>query len=167
MEKLHLNESGFKNISNGSVWCLSRDFEESPNAEEGVEDGNLYKLYFKDRFVAIGYYNKHSNYKVGVLTRRDAAIDKDFFVAKFEAFKREKEKFLLFTNSYRFVFSEGDNLPGLIVDLFEKVAVIQILSLGIDKLKEHIVQALLDVLRPFSIYEKAIYHTTLAKRPYT
>ncbi len=64
-------------------------------------------------------------------------------------FDREK------TNAYRLVHSEGDGIPGLIVDQYDRVLVIQVSTLGIEKLKPMIVEYLVEKLHPQSIYEKS------------
>lgn len=59
------------------------------------------------------------------------------------------------TSGYRLINGEGDALPGLVVDRFDDVLVLQIATLGMERLKGFIVQWLLDRLQPRAIYEKS------------
>jgi 23S rRNA (cytosine1962-C5)-methyltransferase len=59
------------------------------------------------------------------------------------------------TNSYRLINSEGDFLPGLIVDKYNNILVIQIATLGMEKLKKEIIDILVKELKPKGIYEKS------------
>jgi 23S rRNA (cytosine1962-C5)-methyltransferase len=59
------------------------------------------------------------------------------------------------TNAYRVVFAEGDNLPGLIVDKYGDNLVVQFHTLGMDRLKEMVVEALVNVFKPACIYERS------------
>ncbi len=59
------------------------------------------------------------------------------------------------TNAYRVINSEGDHLPGLIVDKYNDVLVIQLLSLGMDMIRDLILEQLRAAFRPRAIYEKS------------
>jgi 23S rRNA (cytosine1962-C5)-methyltransferase len=63
---------------------------------------------------------------------------------------------LLSTDAYRLVNAEGDGLPGLIVDRYKNVLVLQINTAGMEKLKPFIVETLVSLLHPASIYEKSV-----------
>lgn len=59
------------------------------------------------------------------------------------------------TNAYRLINAEGDGLPGLIIDIYGEVVVVQIASRGMEKLKGLIVDILVKLLKPAAIYEKS------------
>ncbi len=67
--------------------------------------------------------------------------------------KREKIKG---TDSYRAVFSEADSLPGLVVDIYAGNAVLQITTLGMEKLKKHVADIIIADLNPGFVYEKSL-----------
>ncbi|MGL5830702.1 MAG: class I SAM-dependent rRNA methyltransferase, partial [Candidatus Altimarinota bacterium] len=56
---------------------------------------------------------------------------------------------------YRVIFSEGDGLPGLVVDKFNDVLVVQISTMGMEKMRAMIVEALVEVFQPEVIYERS------------
>ena len=58
-------------------------------------------------------------------------------------------------NCYRMVFGESDNLPALIVDKYADILCVQLLSLGIEKNKDLIIQALVELFHPRGIYERS------------
>lgn len=60
------------------------------------------------------------------------------------------------TTAYRLINGEGDNLPGLIVDVYGDVLVIQISTLGMEKLKSHVLKLLQEELKPLAILEKSL-----------
>lgn len=106
-------------------------------------------------FLGRGYYNAMSGITVRLLTFKDEAIDRDFFRNRIAiAFSRRKD-ILTTTNAYRAVFSEADSLAGLVVDIYADVAVFQVGTLGIERFKEDIVEAIKDVFNLKYIYERS------------
>lgn len=67
-----------------------------------------------------------------------------------------RKGFDLGSDAYRLINSEGDGIPGLIVDLYKDVAVIQVNTAGIERLKSPIISLLVQLLNPKTIYEKSI-----------
>ena len=59
------------------------------------------------------------------------------------------------TNAYRLINGEGDKIPGLIVDKYDTTLVIQVGTLGIDKIKNEIIEYLIKKCSPKTIYEKS------------
>jgi 23S rRNA (cytosine1962-C5)-methyltransferase len=72
------------------------------------------------------------------------------------AFRQIKFKEQL-TNAYRLVNGEGDNLPGLIVDIYNNILVIQILTLGMERMRSLVIDVLKQTLNPLAIYEKSVH----------
>ncbi len=102
-----------------------------------------------------GYINPHSEIVVRLLTRQDEPIDKAFFRSRIIASVDERRHHLNGTNAYRAVFSEGDGLPGLIVDLYGNYLVVQLSTLGMERRREDILPILLETLSPSGIYERS------------
>jgi 23S rRNA (cytosine1962-C5)-methyltransferase len=107
------------------------------------------------KFIGRGYYNPRSEIAIRILSFEDESIGADFFCKRVkEAYKR-REHLLSSTNAFRVLFSEADGLPGLIADLYFDTVVFQILTLGMENLKCHIVDSLRSELKPKHIYEKS------------
>jgi len=106
-------------------------------------------------FVGRGYVVENTSAFVRVLTTVDEPIDKKFFQKKVKE-AVEKRKFLSEeTNCTRIIFSEGDDLPGLIVDKFDKYLSVQFRNSGIEKFRQEIINALKKFTKPKGIYERS------------
>ena len=110
-----------------------------------------------------GFINTNSKIRIRMLTRKkDVEIDEAFL------YKRVKEaweyrKKTVDISSCRVIFGEADFLPGLVVDKFEDVLVVQSLALGIDLLKPMILEQLKKVLVEDGITVRGIYERSDAK----
>jgi 23S rRNA (cytosine1962-C5)-methyltransferase len=111
------------------------------------------------RFIGRGIYNSRSQIPVRLLTRTDEPIDAAFFSRRLLAAQALRVALALpnaETTAYRWVNSEGDSLPGLVVDVFGDAAVFQISTLGMALWREEITTAIDEVLAPKTIYEVAV-----------
>jgi len=111
------------------------------------------------RFIGRGIYNSRSQIPVRLLTRTDEPIDAAFFSRRLLAAQALRVALALpnaENTAYRLVNSEGDSLPGLVVDGFGDAAVFQISTLGMALWREEITTAIDEVLAPKTIYEVAV-----------
>lgn len=94
----------------------------------------------RGNFLARGYYNEHSRIRVRVLAWEQAAIDADFWAGRLRraVARREALAASTQTNAYRLVHAEADLLPGLIVDRYADVVVVQLLTAGIERARDTI-----------------------------
>ncbi|MBC7321336.1 class I SAM-dependent rRNA methyltransferase [bacterium] len=151
MARVILKKREHINIVRGFPWIYDNEIA---RIEGDFSPGDIVDIYdISNTFLGRGYINPKSKITVRILTRKDEAIDRDFF------FKRiiqawEYRKNLVDTSSCRVVFGEADMIPGLIVDKFEDVLVIQTLALGIDRFKDIIVDILDEIFQPRGIYER-------------
>lgn len=109
----------------------------------------------ENRFIGRGYYNPKSKISIRILTFKDEAVDENFFSERIRRSAAKRTGLLARTNAYRAVFSEADDLPGLIVDVYANTVVFQILTLGLEALKPLLVKTIKEVLNPAYIYEKS------------
>ena len=140
--------------------------------EEGLEEGDIVRVMtHDDRFIAVGHFQIGS-IAIRVLSFHDVEIDDRFWESRLKAalhvrqsvgvVREEGEGLRVFPNTtYRLVHGEGDNLPGLIVDIYGKTAVMQAHSVGMHVCRELIAKALVKVMgdKLDSIYYKS--ETTL------
>lgn len=108
----------------------------------------------RGRFLGKGYINPKSQIIVRLLTIHDETIDRQFFRRRLEAAWSYRQRLLDDTSACRVVFGEADFLPGLIVDKFNEILVVQTLALGIDRWLPEIVEILQELLQPKGIYER-------------
>ncbi len=146
MNKVILKRSS--RILAGHAWIFSNELASSPKS---FESGSLVEVIDKNNnFLGIGYINSASLIAIRLLTRVKENIDHDFFRSRIiDAVNYRKWVFGLDNLSCaRVIFSEGDYLPGLIVDKYNDCLVVQILTLGIDRLKDMILDVLDKVFNP-------------------
>lgn len=147
MKKVILHRTS--RLLNGHPWIFSNEIAGSPKT---FEPGALVEvLDTKDTFLGIGYINPNSLIAVRLLTRQNEIIDQAFFSRRIGDALARRKQFVAGRNAYRVVFSESDFLPGLIVDRFGDTLSVQILTLGMECLRETILAALDDVLKPATI----------------
>lgn len=153
MAKVILERSRKKRLEKGHPWIYRNEIasvegDPAPGSLVDIVDHRL-------RYLATGYYNPASQITVRAVSYQPLAeMDKDFFVKRITDCLRHRERFVN-EQSYRLVYGEADFLPGLIVDKFGDVLVVQLLTLGVDRCRENIVAALAEVLRPVGIYERS------------
>jgi 23S rRNA (cytosine1962-C5)-methyltransferase len=133
--------------------------------DEGIEEGDVVRVVtFSGDFIAVGHYQQGS-IAVRVLTFSDVLIDDDFWSSRFRSALQMRLDIGIAdnqqNNTYRLVHGEGDHLPGLIVDVYGKTAVMQAHSIGMHLCRKQIAKALADVMgsRIANIYYKS--ETTL------
>ena len=87
------------------------------------------------RFYARGFYNPTSKIRVRVLTFDDEPITEQFWRGRLAQAVRLRRRIVMGTNAYRLIYGEGDRLPGLVVDRYDDVLVMQTVSAGMDRRK--------------------------------
>lgn len=121
-------------------------------------NGEVVKVFAADRsFLAYGYYNKQSRVAVRLLEwEEDKVIDKAWYTQKItQAIAARAHVLTAETNTCRLIFSEADFLPGLIVDKYADFLSLQILSAGIEREKETVLEVLRTALQPAGIFDKS------------
>lgn len=153
MATVILNRSRKKRLEQGHPWVFKSEIE---LVEGEPVPGSLVDIVdHRKRYLATGYYNPASQITVRAVSYEPlASMDTSFFVRKFKECLKHRERFVNGT-AYRLVYGEADFLPGLIVDRFEHILVVQLLTLGMDQCRKFIVEALVEVLKPEGIYERS------------
>lgn len=133
--------------------------------DEGIEEGEIVKVITsKGNCIAIGHYQIGS-IAVRVLTFKDVNIDDDFWCSRLKSAIDMRVKLGIAdnpqNNTYRLVHGEGDNLPGLVIDVYGRTAVMQAHSVGMHVFRKEIARALVTVMgkRIANVYYKS--ETTL------
>lgn len=139
----------------GHLWIYRNEVEGLSNAPLPVEPGDLGDIEdSRGHFIGRAYLNPHSMIIARMLARQRVPVDSDFFHARLNEAHALRER-LLGTESvshqkaaYRIVHSEGDALPGLIVDRYGDAVVLQVLTAGMERRRELIVDAVDKILQP-------------------
>ena len=103
----------------------------------------------RGRFIGQALYSPKSEIRLRLLERSDRAIDGAWWRERIRGAAAQREN--IDGTGYRVVHSEGDAIPSLVVDRYDRWLVIQVLSAGLDTLRDAIVSALVDVLGPEGI----------------
>jgi 23S rRNA (cytosine1962-C5)-methyltransferase len=118
-------------------------------------------------FLGRGFYSPKSAIAVRVVTREaELPIDAAFFRTRIHAALTRRLSLGLgdeATDGYRLVHSEGDGLPGLIVDRFRDVLVVQLLTIGMKLREAMVLEALSDVIEPKAIVDRTPEHSAKAE----
>mgnify|MGYP001383622047 FL=1 len=139
-------------ICAGRLWIFDNEIA---GIQGDLLPGGIVDVYDVHKsFLGRGYCNMRSKIRVRLLTRQHENIDKEFFI------KRLKQAISLrirlgHSNACRMIFGDADLLPGLTVDRFGEVLVLQIATLGMEQFKECITECLKELLHPQCIYERS------------
>ena len=107
----------------------------------------------KGTFLGRAFCNPNSQIMLRMLTTEDEPVDADFFRRRVRRAWAYRTRFCD-VNSCRAVFSESDFLPGLVVDKFSDILVVQSLSLGIERWKDVLIDELMAVTGARGVYER-------------
>ena len=149
-----LKQGREKPLLQGHPWVFSGAVE---RMEMDVSPGDIGEAYsVGGKFLGVGHLNPQSQIVFRLLTCRRAEIGASFFRERIlRAFRLRRQEMEGLTNAYRIVNGEGDFLPGLIVDRYGEVFVIQMLTAGMERLKGLWVELLVDAFHPQTIYERS------------
>jgi 23S rRNA (cytosine1962-C5)-methyltransferase len=136
----------------GHLWVYAGDIA---RIDGTVDDGGIVDVRrYRGRWLGRGFINRRSSLTVRLLTHRSEEIDEEFFRRRLTDAWSYRRRMLLATDACRVVYGEGDLLPGLIVDRYGDVLVLQTLALGMDVRKEMLAGLLTELLQPSAIYER-------------
>lgn len=132
-----------------------------------VDEGDLVEVYSnKDEFLGVGHYQIGS-IAIRIVSFSEENIDQEFWKQKFKkAYTYRKSIGLIGredTNVYRLIHAEGDNMPGLIVDYYDGIVVLQAHSIGMYKLREAFVEILKEI---YGDQLKAVYDKSVKTLPF-
>ena len=151
MSQLRISARGAKRIRHGHLWVYRSDVRNRGEAGGGAvvrvadDAGN---------FVGQALFSDQSEIALRFLTTSDETIDREWWRARLRQSAGRRAQVARETNAYRLVYSEGDLLPSLIVDVYGDVFVMQTLSQGTDHLKSTLAELLVEEFSPRAIVER-------------
>lgn len=146
-QKVQLRRSS--RILSGHLWIFSNEIIGSLKR---FEPGEIVEVYDRaGHILGTGYINPHSLIAIRLLSDKIRKIDKDFLREGIRKALNYRKRLYPDSDSFRVVYSEGDLLPGLIVDKYSDVIVLQTLTAGMERLKDIIVDVFDELLNPASI----------------
>jgi 23S rRNA (cytosine1962-C5)-methyltransferase len=156
MPTLILKQGRAKPIWFGHPWVYA---EALAGGGDAFQPGDEVRVVdHEGRFVGRGFANPRSQIRVRIASRADVPLDADWLAGRLRDARALRVRLGLpspGTDAYRLVSSEGDHLPGLIVDVFGDAVVVQATTLAMKQRETLIHDALADLLQPGTIYEAA------------
>jgi len=152
MAKFFLRKKIGDRVANGHPWIFANELGDS---DGDYQPGDIVDVFsYNGSFVGKGYVNPASQIRIRLLTReRNEEINNDFFYKRLlQAWEYRKQ--IGYVENCRLIFGEADEMPALIIDKFNDYFVLQTLSLGMDKWKPAIVDAIQKIFSPKGIYER-------------
>ncbi len=158
---VHIKKGEARSLKAGGMWIYDNEIE---SISGNFENGDMVEVVdFDGYFLGHGFINTRSKITVRVMSRkRDAVIDDDFIEMRVRN-AWEYRKTTVDTGSCRLIFGEADFLPGIVVDKFSDVLVVESLALGIDRWKPVILEKLKKVLAEDGIAIRGVYERSDAK----
>ena len=150
-----------RTIKSGGMWVYGNEIE---SVMGSFENGDLVEVHDFDGYpMGTGFLNTNSKIQIRMMTRKKGQqVDNEFLKMRVrDAWEYRKKT--VDTSSCRVIFGEADWLPGLVVDKFGDVLVVQSLALGIDRFKEEIISDLKECMEEDGITIRGVYERSDAK----
>lgn len=150
-----------RTLKAGGMWVYHNEIDSIMGS---FENGDIVEVRdFDGYFMGYGYINTQSKITVRLLSgKRDTVIDEAFFEERVRT-AWEYRRQTIDTSSCRLIFGEADFLPGIVIDKFSDVLVVESLALGIDRWKLVIVEAAKKILAQDGISIRGVYERSDAK----
>lgn len=146
-KQVMISNKGRKRVLGGHPWIYESDVEQ---VEEGIENGDIVDVFStKGSYQGSGFYNENSKIRVRLFSKNaNDKFDEAFFERRLQhALAYRKSVMGDDYDNCRLIFGEADQFPGLTVDRYHNILVVQILCLGIEQRKELLITTLVRLLR--------------------
>lgn len=150
-----------RTVKAGGAWIFDNEIATMIGS---FEDGDIVVVHDFDGYpLGKGFINRNSKIRIRMMTRRaDTEVDEAFIRMRVQNAWDYRKK-TVDTGCCRVIFGEADFLPGIVVDKFSDVLVVESLALGIDRLKGTIIGALKDVMAADGVTIRGVYERSDAK----
>lgn len=148
-------------VKAGGMWIYDNEIA---SVTGSFENGDMVTVHdFDGYFLGYGFINTHSRIRVRLMSRKKEHVIDEAFLRRRIQNAWEYRKSVCDTGCCRLIYGEADFLPGLVVDKFSDVLVVESLALGIERLKMQILEILKNVLAEDGIRIRGIYERSDAK----
>jgi 23S rRNA (cytosine1962-C5)-methyltransferase len=151
-----VNRKAGDRAASGHPWIFSSDVVDRAEAQPGdaVRVAVANRNGSPGRPIGVAHYSSTSQISLRMLSETFESIDRSFFLRRLAAAIAHRRRVVENSNACRMVWSEGDLLPGLIVDRYGPYLVIQTLNQGMDRARDVIVSCLTELLEPAGIFAR-------------
>ena len=148
---VRISRKGAGRIESGHPWVFTSDVEE----RGGAAPGSVVRvLDARGSMLGVAHFSETSQITLRMLSRIAVPIDRAFFLERLRAAQELRESVVRGSNAYRLVFSEADQLPGLVIDRYGDYLVLQTLDQGMQAVQEWIVSCLVELFAPKGIFAR-------------
>ena len=157
-----LKKGAGRTLKQGGPWIYDNEVESIMGS---FTEGDIVLVHDFDGYpLGRGFVNRNSKLTVRMMTRdRDTEVDESFLRMRVKNAWEYRKKVMDDISSCRVIFGEADFLPGLVVDKFADVLVVESLALGIDRFKGMIVDILKELMEADGIHIRGVYERSDAK----
>lgn len=150
-----------RSLKAGGLWIYDNEIDTIMGT---FRNGDIVAVHdFDGYMMGRGFINQNSKIRIRMMTRdKEQLIDREFLKGRVQAAWNYR-KDTVDTSSCRVVFGEADFLPGIVVDKYEDVLVVESLALGIDRFKDLIVELLKECMAADGINIRGVYERSDAK----
>ena len=142
LPRIYLKPGKEKAVYNRHLWLFSGAIDR----EDPMEEGGIVQIHTSDgKLIGYGFYVNGPSIKVKIFEHTHSTVDvlsHGYWKEKINKAYLLRTNLLQITNGYRLIYAEGDFFPGLIIDVYDYIAVVQTYHRGIDKIFEYILKAL-------------------------
>lgn len=158
---VNLKKGEGRTVKSGGMWIYDNEIA---SVMGSFEDGDIVIVHDFDGYpLGKGFINTNSKIRIRMMTRDvSQEIDEQFIRMRLRNAWEYRKK-TVDTGSCRVVFGEADFLPGIVIDKFSDVLVVQSLAMGIDRFKIQIVDLLKEILAEDGICIRGVYERSDAK----
>ncbi len=154
LPQLAVSRKGEERLRSGHLWVFGDDLR---NVPAGLLPGEWVRVATRSgEFLGTGTLNTQSRIALRMVSRGEAAPTREFVLGRLrQACERRTAAGMDVDGALRLVYSEGDFLPGLIVDRYGPVLSVQILTAGMERVRDGIADALEEMFSPRLVYERS------------
>ena len=146
-----ISAKGTARVRDGHLWIYRSDVIGRPK----VETGSIVRVVDnRGRFVAQAHFGAESEITLRLISKEEIEINREFWRGRLLAAAGWRRRIVTDTDAYRLIHSEGDYLPGLIIDRYGDCFVLQTLTRGMDALKPMWTELLVEEFQPRLIVER-------------
>ena len=157
--QLTVNNHGIRAIRRGNCTLFNTTVADAPSP---CEPGEIVRILDPaGQFAAIGYYNSASKIPLRILSLKDEPVDRAFWVARIRSAWSFRTRFYPETDSFRLIYGESDGMPGLTVDYFSGIFVLQVSTAGMERHLDTIISILEEM---FSVQAVIIANDSLSRK---
>ena len=155
LAKVVLKKEEGRTLRAGGAWIFDNEID---SIEGEFTNGGLVRVFaFNDFCLGTGFINTNSKIRIRMLSRSGDAVVDDAFIRSRVRDAVEYRKHVIDMSSCRLIFGEADFLPGLVVDKFADILVVESLALGIDRYKLLIIDELKELLAAEGMPIRGVY----------